>query len=45
LGAENYHWEAGEERLTGSPGVITYLIGYPEAASSDGEYAATIMPK
>lgn len=30
-----YHWEIGEEPVSGAPASITYLIGYPEAATPE----------
>lgn len=35
LTGQAYTWEAGEERLQGAPGVITYLIGYPARTNSE----------
>ncbi len=35
LGGDGYQWQAGEERVKGRPGVITYLLGYPSAPRSE----------
>ena len=34
LQAQDYRWQTGEERLQGSPGIVTDLIGIPIEAGS-----------